>query len=116
MNYRSPPTLVDANESSQSQTPENDQLYKPDANLISSIVEISSFRDERRTVAEREAEEKRQQQLEIEKKRLADERRMQSHKVEEKKKKKKKDLFDVFVLLDCGRSDSTGENERKRGR
>lgn len=51
------------------------------------------FRDDRRTVAEREAEERRQKDLEIEKKRLADERRMQSQKV------KRRDRSFVFCLF-----------------
>jgi hypothetical protein len=42
---------------------------------------LISYRDDRRTVAEREAEEKHQLQLEIEKKRIADQRRMQTQKV-----------------------------------
>ncbi len=39
------------------------------------------YRTDRRTVAEREAEEKQQIQIEIEKKRLADQRKMQTQKV-----------------------------------
>ena len=38
-------------------------------------------RDDRRTVAERDAEEKHKIQLEIEKKRIADQRKMQTQKV-----------------------------------
>jgi len=39
------------------------------------------YRDDRRTVAEREAEEKQQIQIEIEKKRIADQRKVQTKRV-----------------------------------
>jgi len=53
-------------------------------------------RTDRRTVAEREAEEKHQLQLEIEKKRIADQRKMQTQKVQKKNKNSLNLKFDLF--------------------
>jgi len=76
--------------SEESETDDEDDDEDEDDDGIPRLKPVFVRKNDRRTVAEREAEEKRQLQLEIEKKRVADQRRLQTHKMVEEVLRKEK--------------------------
>ncbi|CAF3572482.1 unnamed protein product [Rotaria socialis] len=98
--------------SEESESEEDDEEEEDDDDGVPRLKPVFVRKTDRRTVAEREAEEKHQLQLEIEKKRLADQRKMQTQKIVEeaiRQERLKEKETDDGIECDFNTDDEDGE-------
>ncbi|CAF1420567.1 unnamed protein product [Rotaria sp. Silwood1] len=98
--------------SEESESEDDDEEDEDDDEGVPRLKPVFVRKTDRRTVAEREAEEKRQLQLEIEKKRLADQRKMQTQKIVEeaiRQERLKEKEVDDGIQCDFNTDDEDGE-------